>query len=127
MPNSLDDVGKPPSYSTAVAFDQKVAVVSFGDGYEQRAPTGINSKRLSFQLVWDRRKSTTVAAVLAFFGGQGSSNAFLWTPPAPYNAAPFSDGAPLQWIARLPGTHTLDGYDMETLTVQIDQDFNPLP
>jgi phage-related protein len=111
-----------PSYATQAVVDQKATVVSFGDGYEQRTPTGINSKRLSYRLVWDRVTYARARAAAAFFYARGNTEAFLWTPPAPWG-----DGGPLQWVARIPFGHTHVAYDCETVEVQIDQDFNPLP
>ncbi len=110
-----------PSYSSEVDFTENATVVSFGDGYEQRTPTGINAKRLSFRLTWDRVTTQKAGAVVAFFRNVGNTQAFLWTPPPPY------DAAPLQFVARPPMTHQWIAYDCETVTVAIDQDFNPLP
>lgn len=111
-----------PSWQSKCDFTQNATVIQFGDGYEQRAPIGLNSKRLSFELVWDQVTTAKAAAVLAFFEARGATEAFLWTPFAPHGA-----GGPLQFVTRPPVTHTKIAYDCESVRVRIDQDFNPLP
>lgn len=118
MPEILTIV---PSYSSDMAFQENATVVAFGDGYEQRTPIGINAKRLSFHLVYDRVTSAKAAAVLAFFRQVGNTGNFQWTPPAPYDLE-----GPRHWVARPPLSHVYVGFDCESVDVRIDEDFNPV-
>lgn len=115
-----------PSYGTQVRLLHAATLVRFGEGYEQRAPRGLNDKRMAARLVYAGVTSAKAAAVLAFFQPKGLTTAFLWTPPSPYNAAPFSDGSPVQWKATSEPVHTIERFDMETVEIEIEQDFNPL-
>lgn len=111
-----------PSWSSEAAHTELATVIQFGDGFEQRAPIGLNAKRLSFELVWNQVTSAKAADVLAFFKARGATEAFLWTPFAPHDGT-----GPLQFVARPPVRHTPVAYDCHTIRVKIEQDFNPLP
>lgn len=110
-----------PSYASEAEVRDKTKIASFGDGYEQRSPDGLNHQRLRLNVVFQNRRSATVATIVAFLKAQGTAVAFLWTAPAPYN------DAERQWVLREGFQHRLNGYDNETLAFVLEQDFNPPP
>lgn len=56
--------------------------VGFGDGYEQRSESGLNSDMQDWSgLSFSGRSSAEIGAIVAFLDAQGSVNAFNWTPP----------------------------------------------
>lgn len=63
-----------------VDSEPAVAVVKFGDGYEQRRPAGLNNnlKKYSVTVRVSREDAQQVEAFLSWHGGVKS---FLWTPP----------------------------------------------
>ncbi|TNG91865.1 phage tail protein [Pasteurellaceae bacterium USgator11] len=56
-----------------------VAVVSFGDGYEQRSKNGINNNLRAYDVVFTRNEAT-IKAIDGFLSARGAVEAFLWTP-----------------------------------------------
>ncbi|UNM95962.1 phage tail protein [Ignatzschineria rhizosphaerae] len=57
-----------------IEYDEAVKEVSFGDGYEQVSPDGLNAKRRTFK---NFTYSEDADQVLAFFMRHGKSKAFL--------------------------------------------------
>ncbi|WP_080220362.1 phage tail protein [Salmonella enterica] len=66
-----------------VDSEPQVTVVKFGDGYEQRRPTGINNnlKKYSVTIRVDREHTSYLEEFLSRHNG---AKAFLWTPPYDY-------------------------------------------
>ncbi|EAC0927409.1 TPA: phage tail protein [Salmonella enterica subsp. enterica serovar Enteritidis] len=58
-----------------------VTVVKFGDGYEQRRPSGLNHKLINFQLVFRTTSEESRKALDSFLLEHGGCRAFLWIPP----------------------------------------------
>jgi phage-related protein len=80
-----------PSYGAAVKSKPRVAVTSFGDGYEARSPTGINNKPRQWSNTFANRPTATADSIADFLDTAGASSAFLWTPPY---------GAAGKWVCR---------------------------
>lgn len=74
-----------PSYSYTQKVEPRVRVVSFGGGYEQRVPDGIQNKLLSLELTFSERGESEATAILHFFDARGGAEAFTFYPPKPYN------------------------------------------
>lgn len=76
-----------PQKNFTVTHTPNVAVVSFGDGYEQRQQKGINSllsKYLALTFVGVDGlcgKPNIAKEVDAFLKARGAVESFLWTPP----------------------------------------------
>jgi len=92
----------------------KVRKVTFGDGYTQRAPDGINNRSTSYQLTFVR-DATTITAILAFLDAHAGATAFYWTP-----------------LLRPQALFTCETYtepvkdgNVYTITAQFDQTFAP--
>ena len=80
-----------PSQKSAANVDNRQLKVQFGDGYQQRAPDGINNLVLSFDLSFDNRSEIVVKNILNFLQGtdifyqRNQTEAFFWTPPPPFD------------------------------------------
>lgn len=69
-----------PNYEAKLAQEPSVAVTKFGDGYEQRVPTGINSSPETWTVEFTR-SSTAFPDVLAFVQARNGVESFYWTTP----------------------------------------------
>lgn len=69
-----------PRPGLSVASEPKVKVISFGDGYEQRQPAGINNKLDKYTPVF-RVLRDEAWIIEGFLEQHGSVTPFLWTPP----------------------------------------------
>ncbi|OHK75112.1 phage tail protein, partial [Salmonella enterica] len=63
--------------------EPQVAVVKFGDGYEQRRVTGLNSNLKKYS-VTIRTKRQDAGYLEDFLSEHNGVKAFLWTPPYGY-------------------------------------------
>ena len=70
-----------PDFGAAAAYEPKVRVAKFADGYEQRVADGINTARDQYDLRFVLRDDTEAAAILAFLVARNGVEAFDWTPP----------------------------------------------
>lgn len=59
----------------------RIHSVQFGDGYEQRAPDGINADLRKRSLSFTARSSAEALAILAFLEAQGGTASFDYTHP----------------------------------------------
>lgn len=66
-----------------VSVEPKVHVVKFGDGYEQRAPVGINNNLKAYD-VTIRVNRQDAPELEDFFSRHGGVKAFGWIPPYEY-------------------------------------------
>ena len=67
--------------STSSAREQAaVDEVSFGDGYAQRSPMGINSIKRSYEVAWELIPHADADALTAFFRARKGSEPFTWQP-----------------------------------------------
>jgi phage-related protein len=78
-----------PSYSSNIVVLLRTRKVSFGDGYDQRAPDGINDQPLSFKATWRNRSLTVARELMKFFKGETPYDRrpidwFWMTPPLPF-------------------------------------------
>lgn len=55
--------------------------ISFGDGYSQRAPKGINNITYTWSVTFVNRPYAEANAIEDFFIDKGGWAHFLWTPP----------------------------------------------
>lgn len=69
------DNGATCEYTQAVVSD------SFGDGYEQVTPQGINSIVENWSMTAACRSPQDSAAFIAFYMAKGQGQTFLWTAP----------------------------------------------
>lgn len=68
------------SPNMTVNEEQRLRVAQFGDGYEQRAPDGINTKLRTFSVSLTR-KTNDIFDIINFLRDRGSLEEFIWTIP----------------------------------------------
>lgn len=68
-----------PNYGLKMSKKPSVNVVKFGDGYEQRLPTGINHILRTYSVKFDGDEQK-INDIDAFLSQHGGVTAFLWTP-----------------------------------------------
>lgn len=71
----------PPNYGAKAKREFRVLRADFGDGYSQRAPDGLNSKKETWSLKWDYLDLTEYNTINNFLTARKGTEAFLWTPP----------------------------------------------
>ena len=74
-----------PAYNYSIKLEPRNRVITFGDGYEQRASDGIQNNLMSIDLSFDVRGEAEATAILHFFHTRNGSEAFVFYPPKPYN------------------------------------------
>jgi phage-related protein len=67
-----------PSQSTTQSRTPKIYLAEYGDGYEQRAAAGINTRRLSASVVWDGLVHTDANQIVSFFEARAGFEPFLY-------------------------------------------------
>ena len=77
----VDFPNYPVSYGSDSSFKVKVLEASFGDGYTQRTPDGINNIQEIWSVQWDRLDTTSRDEIIDFFVARKGSESFNWTPP----------------------------------------------
>lgn len=70
-----------PSYGSRETTKPTVNTVKFGDGYEQRVATGINTMPRTWELELTNKPSVVADAIVAFLRQNKAVTAFKWTPP----------------------------------------------
>ncbi len=73
-----------PREGMQVSEKPSVVRVRFGDGYEQRRPTGLNARLKTFQAVFRSVTREEARHLEAFLAEHGGWKAFLWKPPYAY-------------------------------------------
>jgi phage-related protein len=69
------------SSGSQLGEEPRVRRVVFGDGYEERAPDGLNPIAQSWELSFDRVSAIDGDAIVAFFRLHQAVQAFIWWPP----------------------------------------------
>lgn len=80
-----------PSYGSAVTVKPNVTATRFGDGYEARTATAINSQPRRWQVEFTNKPLVVADAIEQFLEARGALEAFGWTP---------SHGAAGKWVCR---------------------------
>ena len=71
------------SYKANNKSTPRIKKISFGDGYTQRIPDGINTLLLNYSLSFENRDLHEITAILHFFTIRNGTESFCWLPPAP--------------------------------------------
>lgn len=71
----------PPALNSTNTPEFKVLKASFGDGYEQRVPDGINSVRDVRSYKWEYLSPSEGDAIETFIKGQKGAMPFYFVPP----------------------------------------------
>lgn len=77
----LPDIGVPPDFGLKEGGQFAVQSVSFGDGYTQRRPDGINTVRRKWSLNWSLLERTQKDTLVNFALSKKGVYAFYWTIP----------------------------------------------
>lgn len=81
-----------PSPGTSRKPEVKVLVASFGDGYSQAAPDGLNHIRRTLTLFWEKLTPTQADAIDTFLTTHGGVTPFYYTPS--------DEDDPVKWVCR---------------------------
>ncbi|MGC6360466.1 phage tail protein [Bisgaard Taxon 45] len=68
-----------PQWGMEMTRKPKVKVITFGDGYEQRIPDGINNNLRTYSVNFSGDE-TEINEIEQFLNEHGAVKAFLWTP-----------------------------------------------
>lgn len=71
----------PVSQASSIEADLNLNRVSFGGGYEQVVPMGINYNRERWNVQWNALTLTQYNSVLAFLQSVANGSIITWTPP----------------------------------------------
>jgi phage-related protein len=66
--------------ATSLSAEARVRTMVLGDGYEQRAPDGLNPVRQTWQLSFEGSDNAAADAMVAFWHTHAGAAAFDWTP-----------------------------------------------
>lgn len=83
MTDTLPEVSN-PDWGFGETPEFRVRKVSFGDGYEQRAPDGINSTRRKWSPVWTMLSEEEKDLLYDFLLARAGVEAFMFNPPPKY-------------------------------------------
>jgi phage-related protein len=70
-----------PSYPTKETIEPRVLRTSFGDGYSQQYPDGINFMLSKFDLTWDALTDDEKKTISNFLKSMGGYKTFVWIAP----------------------------------------------
>ena len=104
-----------PTYGSAVTVKPAVQVTKFGDGYELRTPTGINSTPRQWKVIFANRTHAVANEIEAFFKARGAVQSFEWNPPNDTTA--ISRWVAREWSVEQTGPYT------RTVTATFDEVF----
>jgi phage-related protein len=70
-----------PSFGAQSAREPRIRSARFGDGYEQRAASGLNADLATWSLTFENRSDADAASITAFLAARGGHEAFEWIAP----------------------------------------------
>jgi len=105
-----------PDFGAAADYKPRVRVTSFGDGYEQRVPDGINTARDAWNLRFAVRNDAETNAILAFLRARNVCGDRPWTPPGEVD--------PIR-VACREWQRTFDSHDKNTITATFIRVYEP--
>lgn len=104
-----------PSYSLAVAPEFAVDSVKFGDGYEQRRPSGLNSVAESWQVSWSAISRADYELLYGFLVARRGVEAFMWQAPW--------DSMPKRWVCSELTSQRPTGPNIGSIQATFKEDF----
>lgn len=69
------------SQSSARSTSNEISTIRFGNGYEQRAPVGINYKRDRWSVTWEALDGAEKATIVTFLQAISDGSYTTWTTP----------------------------------------------
>lgn len=70
-----------PSYAVSKKTKLNMRVIQFGDGYQQRAGTGINNIGRQWDLRFNAKTETVAMDIQDFLEARKDGSSFYWKPP----------------------------------------------
>lgn len=113
----LPDVGIAPDYGLKQSGSFRVKTVTFGDGYEQRIPDGINTVRRKWSVSWSMLNKAQKDMLEEFLYRMKGAYSFVWHIPDSDDAHKVVCKSPPTWVA--------DDYGNYRLSATFDEDLNP--
>lgn len=113
----LPDVGINPSWGLSEGGEFRLQTVSFGDGYEQRRPDGINTTIRKWSVDWELLSREQKDTLYDFLLDLRGVDPFLWRVP--------DSGEVVQVVCKKKPSWAVDDYDSYSLTAEFTEDFNP--
>jgi len=113
--DTLPDIGRQPDYGLAGQPAFAVDTVSFGDGYEQRRPSGLNSVRRSWRVEWTLLDYTQMDALRDFLLSKKGVEAFLWEV----------EGESVQVVCKQAPQDSHTNFSTYSLSATFTEDFTP--
>lgn len=104
-----------PSLQGKKDIGYRTLKATFGDGYQQRAGDGINTKMVKWDLVWEGLTIAEADAMEAFFDARAGFEAFYYTMP---------NDIQRKYICEKPVRIQAHG-KADSISVTIEQVFNP--
>lgn len=78
---TLPDIGREPDYGLNATPTFRIRRAQFGDGYEQRAPDGLNYVRRSWSVTWSVIPEESRDMLMDFFRQMAGVYSFEWALP----------------------------------------------
>lgn len=116
MINVLPDIDVPPDYGLKQGGQFRVKTVSFGDGYEQRMPDGLNTTKRTWSLKWSLLSRDQKNVLIDFLYEMKGAYSFLWNVPD-------SDEAYRVVCKKMP-SWTVDDYGIYSVSAEFEEDFS---
>ena len=101
------------SQTPSFAIDE----VSFGDGYVQARPSGINSVKESYQVNWSLLTKQEYDTLYGFLKSRQGVTPFLWQPPW--------RTSPIKWRCKNLSGNPARSAVYGSITATFEQDHNP--
>ena len=117
MANTIFSPPVPPSVGSAPDNEVNLLTASFGDGYEQVQPDGLNHRRQTWRLTWQTLTRLDADTIVDFLNARGGAEVFDWTPPGYGSATQFRCA---EWSPPRPET----GDDVFSVTATFRQAFD---
>ncbi|MFA7333650.1 MAG: phage tail protein [Kiritimatiellia bacterium] len=104
-----------PDFGAGKDVEPRVNRIKFGDGYEQRQASGLNTLPSTWALSFQNRETDLIDEIEEFLKEQGGVEYFYWTPP--------DEDTALKWIcAKWSATKPVAG--MRSLVCNFEQVFD---
>lgn len=115
--DTLPDVGRNPSYGLVENPEFSVDTVSFGDGYEQRRPAGLNSNRRVWSVQWALLTTDQADMLYDFIMSRRGVYAFWWQIPETDEV--------VRVVCKEAPSKTYSDYRLYQLSATFREDFAP--
>jgi len=102
------------SQSSTHERNYRIIKSQFGDGYSQRAPSGLNAQQDKWELIFENLNSTDRTTLYTFLNSVGAWTSFTWSA--------FGDGGTTKnWVVSGPVMETQQSGNLYSIKVPIEQ------